>query len=276
MKILNVQIETQKVTDDSIVSEWTTKKITIAMSPLEITMRQWTDFWLTKQGLPDSFNALDSMTGEERNAAFAAFTGLDWQNFTASCLKLVACMVTEKADKMLLSNLPIVSKGDNGVLSLYFQILNTVASYEPQIRESFLFKGEKFIFPKKMTDNVGREWFGSELTAGEAFEALQCAHILNASDENGVYVLEDRKYHTDIAMLATLARYVDDNEIVEKVPVETLEARAFFEKRVAFFQDAPMNIALDMAFFLRNFKILYANTLISQSLTRVLQQALTT
>lgn len=271
MKVLKVSVQIQNTEE---VSRWETKQITIALTPDEITMRQWTDFWIAKMAMPDTFNSIDSMTVEERTKYFASFDEMKWVEFASNCLMLLSCVVDGSEGKTLLRNLPILDKTDDGILVLYFELLSNIAQYEPKNREGFTHKGEKFVFPKATTDSVGREWFGSEITAGEAFEALQCAHILNAKNEFGEYVLNDRKYHTDIAMLATLARRVDENGNIEVTPVETLAMRHFFEHRIKFFSNVPMSVALDMAFFLKSSKLAYMNTLTSRLLTNRLQVAL--
>jgi hypothetical protein len=273
--ILNVKVQTEGIEYGSSEIKWATRKIAVAMTPDAITMRQWSDFWLMKATLPEKFNALDGMTEMQRNAEFAEFTDADWAMFAASALQLLTCMVDD-ADKAFMQNLPIFSTSDNSILALYFTILSAVVNYQPVYRETFTFKGYTFLFPKKTADTMQRMWFGDELTAGEALEALQCAHILNQKDENGNYVLDDRKYHTDVALLATLARKINPDGLVEKVPVETLAMRQFYENRIEFFKDAPMSVALDMSFFFKSSKIAYTNTLTSPSLTNRLRQTLTT
>lgn len=272
MVVFEVQKKIEKLILGIISETWVTERLTVSVTPVSITLRQWSDFWITKSKLPEWFKEAENLTAEEVTDLTATFDEAKTGEYLRCVVELVACFCDKPE---LLRSLPFESSDDNSIIALYAQIIHSIYSYEPKLIESFEHKGVKFVFPKSTTDTFGREWIGAELTTGESIEALQSSHILNSKNEFGEYVLNDRKYHTDIALLASLARKVNQGGTIETMPIETSQMRAFFDERVRFFKDAPMNIALDMAFFLSSSKLRSVNTPIFQLLINRLQQVLT-
>lgn len=268
MIVISVKLNVEKFIDEKWVNEWETHKINVSISPHTITMRMWSDYWVKRSEMPDWFKTMEGMNENELSDYSKAFDESKVSEYMNCIATLVSCFCNKPN---ILRELPF-SENDNSIIALFSKIIHSLYSYEPKYIESFEFKGQRFVFPKTITDQLGRDWVGQELSTGEAIEALQASHILNSKDEHGQYVLNDRKYHTDIALLASLARKVNEDGTIEKVPIETGEARVFFEKRTKFFEDAPMDIALDMGFFLSSGKLASVNTPTYQLLTSLLQQ----
>lgn len=272
MIVLKVQKNIEKYIGQNVVSEWVTEKLNVSVTPDFITMRQWSDFWLCRAKLPEWFRDMESLSNDEMIEYSATFDEAKAAAYMRCVAELVACFC-DKPD--LLRGLPFESSKDNSIVALYARIAQSIYTYEAKPRESFTHKGVQFVFPKSVIDSFGREWTGQELTTGESIEALQSSHVLNARNEFGEYVLGDRKYHTDVALLASLARKVGEDGTIEQVPIETGAMRQFFDERTRFFADVSMNIALDMAFFLSSSRLRSVNILTSALLIKALQQAST-
>lgn len=265
MVVLQVQRKIE-IFGEKLTSKWVTDKLTVSVTPDSITLKQWSDFWLTRSKLPEWFKEYEGRIEEMPDY------GTKLSEYFQHIASLVACFCDKP--ELLRSLLFLINDSPQqewSILALYSRIVHSIYTYEAKLSESFEFKGKTFVFPKTVIDTFGREWYGAELTTGEAIEALQANHVLNAVNEFGEYALGDRKYHTDIALLATLARKVEADGTIEVPPISALESRAFYDARIKFFSDAPMTIALDMAFFLKSSKLAYVNTLISQLPINLLQ-----
>ena len=248
---------------DGMKSE--TIELRFPSGPEEITMRQWTDFMLRKAECPEAMLAIDTVAPEEREALMATWTELDWADFFASCAELLATVVNTDA-ATLMRTLPALEEGQTSLLALYMELARCIEGYVPKQRTGFTHKGHEYTWPETVIDNFGRSWAGQSLTTAEAIEALQTEHVYNAKDENGVYILADRKYHVDITITAILSRRIKGDK-VEQLPLNANERREFIERRVKEFEDLPMSVALDMAFFLTSSKSASALTRLSSMLS---------
>lgn len=229
--------------------------------PDEITMRQWTDFMLRKADCPDFMLRLDTLDPKGREAEMENWQQLDWADFFANCADLLATVVNADA-ATLLKSMPPLEEGQTSLLALYIELAACIEGYVPKQRTGFEHKGHQYTWPDTVVDNFGRSWAGQGLNTAEAIEALQTEHVYNAKDENGVYVLADRKYHVDVTLTALLSRRVKGSK-VESLPLKSNERRSWIERRVKDFEDLPMSVALDMAFFLTTSKIASAVTRLS-------------
>lgn len=221
--------------------------------PDEITMRQWTDFMLRKAECPEFMLRLDTLDPSGKEVAMTAWGQLDWAEFFANCADLLATVVNQDS-ATLLKSMPPLEDGQTSLLALYIELASCIEGYVPKQRKGFTHKGHDYVWPDTVVDNFGRSWAGQGLSTAEAIEALQTEHVYNAKDEQGVYVLADRKYHVDVTLTALLSRR-EKNGKVEALPLKANERRAWIERRVKEFDDLPMSVALDMAFFLTSSKI---------------------
>jgi hypothetical protein len=229
----------------------------------EITMKQWTAFQIRKSECPDFIRALDRLEPAERQAAMEAWEEENWIQFFSCAAEMMSCVVDVKYSD-LLKSMPPIADGQTSLLALYVQLAKSIDGYQPKEPNEFTWKGHKYIWPKSVVEKFGQKWYGNQLTTAEAIEALQTEHVYNAKDENGEFVLKDRKYHVDITLVALLSRRVKPNGEIEEIPLEFNSRRAFVDRRVEEFEDLPMSVALDMAFFLTTSKVASALTLISR------------
>lgn len=263
MKMFDVTIATAVLENGKEVIRSTKRKLSFPSSADEITMRQWTDFQLAKNESPDWFRQLERSDEAKRMELMRSWDEETWGEFFYTLANLISCVVDAKTAD-LLKMFPAIADGKTALATLYLELDGLINGYQPKERQTFEWKGHKYIWPKKLVDNMGHEWWGQELTTAESIEALQIEHVYSAKDNNGEFILADRKYHVDVALLAVLSHRILKDGAIEQVPLEYNARRKFVERRIEEFSSAPMSVCLDMAFFLRTSKTRLAVTRISR------------
>ena len=263
MKVFEVTIATAAVENGKEVMRSARRELSFPQSADEITMRQWTDFQLRKNDAPDWFRELERSDQAKRETLMKAWDEEHWGEFFYTLAELLSCVVDAKAAE-LLKMFPPIADGKTALATLYLSLDATINGYQPKERQTFEWKGHTYIWPQKLVDNMGHEWWGQELNSAEAIEALQIEHVYSAKDKNGEFILADRKYHVDRALLAVLSHRILKDDSIEQVPLEYNARRKFLERRMEEFANAPMSVCLDMAFFLRTSKVRLAVTHISR------------
>ena len=263
MKVFEVTIATSAVEDGKEVMRSSKRELSFPQSADEITMRQWTDFQLRKNDAPDWFKEMERSGKEKREEMMKGWDEETWSEFFYTIADLMTCVVDAKTSEIL-RMFPPIADGKSALATLYLDLDRTINGYQPVERQTFEWKGHTYIWPQKLVDNMGHQWWGQELTTAEAIEALQIEHVYSAKDKNGEYVLADRKYHVDVALLAVLSHRILRDGVIEQVPLEYNARRRFVERRIEEFSMAPMSVCQDMAFFLRISKIRSANILTSR------------
>ena len=264
MKVFELTIARAVMVDGKEQMRSDVKEFRFPETADEIKMRQWTAFQLTKADAPEWFKQLERDDKAKREQSMKAWDEERWSEFFYILAELLCCVVDAKAAD-LLKALPPVSDGKTALATLYLDLDRIISGYQPKERQTFEWKGVTYVWPQKLVDNMGHEWWGQELTSAEAIEALQIEHVYSAKDKNGEYILADRKYHVDVALLTVLSHKVLADGSVEQVPLEYNARRKFVERRIVEFSEAPMSVCLDMAFFLTSSKIRLASTLISHT-----------
>jgi len=259
MRVFEVTIATAALENGKEVMRSTRREMSFPQSAEEITMRQWTDFQLRKNEAPDWFKELERADKPKREAMMKEWDEERWGEFFYTIADLMTCVVDAKAAD-LLRMFPPIADGKTALATLYLELDSIINGYEPKERNTFEWKGHTYVWPQKVVDNMGHQWWGQELTTAEAIEALQIEHVYSAKDNSGEYILADRKYHVDRALVAVLSHRVLKDDSIEQVPLEYNARRRFLENRIELFADAPMSVCLDMAFFLRISKIRLAVT----------------
>ena len=107
--------------------------------------------------------------------------------------------------------------------------------------------------PLRVLDAVGNVHHAPELTTIEAIEALQIEHVYSAK-KNGKFIIKDRRYHTDLGIVACICRKELKGGTLENMPLDMVQRRKWVQRRMKAFEKLPMSIALDVAFFLTNSK----------------------
>lgn len=139
------------------------------------------------------------------------------------------------------------------------KIFTSLATYKAQPRTSFEHRGRTFIVPPSSVTKIGEYEQVLHLPnarAGEVIEALQRSHLYGAKNEQGENVLPDAKYHTDLAMIASICRMkvggTDEEPELEEIPYGMEKFSPFVDERMQLLADLPANIAIDVSFFLLN------------------------
>lgn len=263
MQIFEVTIATAAVQNGKEVMRSARRELSFPQNADEITMRQWTDFQLKKNDAPDWFKEMERADQPKREAMMKVWDEERWGEFFYVLADLLSCVVDAKAAE-LLKAFPPIADGKTALATLYLNLDATINGYQPKERNTFEWNGYTYVWPQKLVDNMGHEWWGQELTTAEAIEALQIEHVYSAKDKNGEFILADRKYHVDVALVAVLSHRVLKDGDIEQVPLEYNARRKFVERRIEEFSKAPMSVCLDMAFFLRTSKLRSASILISR------------
>lgn len=263
MNVFEVTIATAKLEGGREVVRSERKEFRFPQSADEITMRQWMDFQLRKNETPEWFRQLERDDQVKREETMKSWDEERWGEFFYTIADLLTCVVDSTAADIL-KGFPPLADGKTALATLYIQLNTIINGYQPKERNTFEWKGNTYVWPQKVVDNMGHQWWGQELTTAEAIEALQIEHVYSAKDKNGEYILADRKYHVDVALLAVLSHKVLKEGNIEQVPLEYNARRKFVERRIEEFSKAPMSVCLDMAFFLKTSKIRLAVTHISR------------
>jgi hypothetical protein len=263
MKIYELTIGYSKWVGGKEVHYSKVKNLNFPSSPDDITMRQWMDFQLKKLASPQFILDLWEAPIEDQNTTIETWKEREWSEFLVNTAEMLSCIVDAKTAE-LLHGLPAIETGGGAsVLTLYHEVDQMISGYVPQKRQSFEWKGSVYIWPEIVVDGIEREWYGHNLSTAQSIQALQTEHVYNAKDENGNFFVEDRRYHVDIALVATLSRKVLKDDVIETLPLDFNERMRHIENRIKIFADLPMSICLDMAFFLSSLKHASALTLLS-------------
>lgn len=240
--------------NEDLVTENKAFILNIPSEPKEMTMLQWSKFMETLQDTPDWFIGIDYTNEKAYQESTKEMTDDHWIEYSLHLARCVACVSPNEIQfKELLNS---ISKKDlnksaqDTLLGMYIQLVNTVNTYKPKERKSFTHKGKKYIFPISAIDTLGNKTVGNELSTIESIEALNYAQLFASKDKNGKSHFEHPKYKTDTALLACLARRVEEGEPVEQMPLEMQKRRSFIDGRIRTFSDVSFDIALDMGFFL--------------------------
>lgn len=249
----------------------------------EISLKKWSDFHIARKDCPNWFLEIETMDKEKREAALKEWTEQHWIEFYLNVADLLT-VFCDKDIRTLLGNPKATDIKDrrsgDGIIAMYAQLSSMILSYVPKKIQGFSFKGKQYVIPLDLIDQIGRVWTGAEMSTMTAVEALQVEHVLNAKNEKGEFILEDRKYQTDVALIACLSRMVlsedeDGDKRIEEMPLDRINRTKWIDRRMKLFGNIPMDLGLDISFFLLRSKSRYMNTLTFSMLSQTLQKALT-
>lgn len=250
----------------------------------EVTNRMWCDFHALRDAQPKWFLQFEELAPEMRLGEMASWDSAKWCDFyvvIATLLTAFGGVVSTSSDSdatpptidqiMKLGGSGAID-GGNSLIAIYTEIVAMVLSYVPgNFDDTFTHKGQQFAINKPLIDRWGNQWFGQQLNVGDAIEALQVEHVLNQKTSSGEYAVTDRRFHRDAALLAILMQKVLPNGELEKPPINSEMRKEFMERRIKFFEDAPVTLALSAAFFLRSSNNAFIATLTSVFASRVVE-----
>jgi len=241
----------------------------------EITLRDFVDYSLVMQDAPEKLKELSKLQDPElQQIEYAKWSQIDLHNYYVFIAKCLSCLckvqqgkVKQRANLEQILNLKIGSpeavdtESYDSLFALFKLVSGIINSYEPKERQYFEHKGKRFAVPTKFIDDYGRSRYAPNMTTIEALEALQVEHVFSAKGEDGELVYKDRYYHTDLGVMAAICRECDKGgTVIDALPLDMHERESFLARRIKFFSDVTMDIALDVDFFLLNSKRILLHT----------------
>lgn len=228
-----------------------TQEITFPATVDEITMKMWSDYFIAKESDPDWVKEMEKLPAPAQLEKMGEWDNKQWCDYYILVIKYLQCFTS--SDLALLADAPLME--GNGIMAIYFQIIAMINTYEPTVRETFEYKGERYVVDRIEVDRFGRTHYGKNLTANQVIDALQYEHIFSVKSPDGKFMIEDRRYQIDIALLALLTKKVNPDGTLDERPLDYMERQAWTEDKIMRFMDVPMPIALDIDFFLRSLKM---------------------
>ncbi len=239
----------------------------------EVTFKMWCDYFQMKEVDPDWAKELEKMSAELQLEVMATWTDEQWLSYYLLILQYLTCFT--QSDLKDLANAPLMGDAGNGLVSIYLMLIGMVNSYEPTAAETYWYKGDTYIIDKVETDRFNRTVYGKNMTANQMVDALQYEHVFSVKDEKGKFLINDRKFQIDIALIAVLSKKVLKDGSFDERPLDYVQRQEWTEAKIQHFMDAPMTIALDVSFFLRSSKSKSQNIRTLSSFSRVLKSSLT-
>jgi len=229
------------------------KTLSIKNSVDEITLREFVDFQLLLADADAYIAEFLKLEGEESIECASAWDAQQWIGFYSFLASAVG--IFGNCDIYDLMELPkdMAINGEQGgdsLVALFKLVTGAISSYEPQMINKFNYKGKTFLVPPKIASNLGRPEYGPGTKTIEFIEALQVEHVFGAKGEDGEFLIKDRRYHTDLGIMAAICRMVKPDGTVERLPLDMNERRNFISQRIKFFENIPIRVALDVGFFL--------------------------
>lgn len=218
----------------------------------EIKFKQWHDYFLLKEDDPDWAKEIEKLPAAKQLELMGGWDDEQWLSYYNLILRYLECFTD--SDISVLADAPLMGDGGNGLVSIYLSIVGMINSYQPKEIETFEYKGDTYIIDKVDIDRFGRKTHGGRLTMNQVLDSLQYEHIFNVKDDKGVFVVKDRKFQIDIALVALLSKKVMPDGSFDERPLDFVERTEWTNSKILHFMDAPMTLALDVSFFLFNSK----------------------
>lgn len=231
-------------------------KSSIPISIDEMTFRSWVDFHLLLEAWQDWLKEFAALPAPRQVEARQDWTPAQSAEYWIEILKIIANFAEGATFEDLLDLRLYAQEGKadfDNVEMLSRAIFSAITQYKPKERSEFIHKGVRFVVPGKEVVKIAQytqTTFAPKATAGEIIEALQRAHIFGANLPDGKPAIPDKRYHTDLAAVASVCRVVDKKGKVEEVPLGQASFADFVTKRMAFLADLPADVAIDVSFFL--------------------------
>ena len=239
----------------------------------EITFKMWCAYFEMKEADPDWAKEMEKLPPKDQLEMMGQWEDEQWLSYYLLILQYLTCFTS--SDLKSLADAPLMGDAGNGLVSIYLVLIGLVNSYEPNAIESFEYKGDTYIIDEVETDRFGRTMYGKNLTANQVVDALQYEHIFNVKDEKGTFLIADRKFQIDVALIAVLTKKVLKDGSFDERPLDYVKRQEWTEAKIMHFMDAPMTIALDVSFFLRSSKLKSLNTRTRETFSSRLKYSLT-
>lgn len=238
-------------------------------------MRQWCDYHLLIDSMPDWFKTFAKLSPEKQLASMQLWKGVHFAEYYLFMIRVVEIFGDRKLEDLRnLVNRGKWSKEDETALDTFTTIatviISNLASYKAEEMQYFEYKGKLWKMPevsRTMLAGFEQIEYGPSLTVGQVIENLQRSHIYGAKGEDGQALVEDARYQTDLATVATMARKVlkrgkrGGEDVLEELPLGISAYTDFVNKRIKYFEKLPARVGLNANFFLLNSGARFVQTL---------------
>jgi len=228
------------------------KEIKFRSHPSEITLAQYTEMQILLQDAPEHIAPMLDGGSED----LPQWTPWQWQEFFIFIASVLSIFTDEDFEALL--DIPQTPKSGlieedagHSLVALFYTITNAIGQYAPKERSKFVHNGITYLVPSTLTRNISAPVLGPGISTIEAVEALQLQHVLGVVTDDKLKMI-DRRYKTDLGVMACLCRAIGKDGKVEQMPLDINQRRAFVEKRMMIFESVTMDVAFDVSFFLTN------------------------
>lgn len=155
------------------------------------------------------------------------------------------------------------------ILTLYAHLVFLLKQYVPSELVSLKrfplnYKGEEFhVIGKEFIKGVN---FEMPLTAGEAVAISELRDFFSKKQKEDQNITNDLLFTLGLHEMAILLRKEG-----EDIPSDVVARRAFLDERGKYFKDLPMDVVLDLRFFLTNIIQIYASGMIYEATSKASQ-----
>lgn len=205
------------------------KKVKLPTQPSEVTLKTYCELELYLKGLPDWF----------KQAQFENLSELDTGNFYLYICKILS--IFSGQPKELFEGVTMDELGKNSLILMYLNIPTLIMTYKPQERKEFKYRGQTYIVPHNVINKITGREEQPKLTMIEGTLLMQYNHIYSKSEA----VEQLGTYHKILLIISVLCRKKG-----EVLPSDDKMIEGFTAGRKKLFENLPMNIALDVWFFL--------------------------
>lgn len=260
MNVFQVKVVKKFYENGKIKQRTITSEVELPSEIDEIKARHWDAYFRIKEIDPDWLKEMESHNADDQLGIMATWDEARWDEYYSQIIKYLSCFTDSEI--LYIANAPMTEETGNGLLSIYFSILGMINSYEPVAIEEFEYKGEKYIIDTVEVDRFGKTHYGKNFTANQVIDALQYEHVFNVKGEDNKYLIADRRYQIDLALIAVLTKKVLQDGSLDERPLDFIERGKWTDAKIEHFKDMPMSLARNVAFFLTNLKKNSLNTLI--------------
>ena len=260
---LNYQVERLSAETGKRERKSVSLELALPSSVHEITLLQWVQYHKLRIAAPPVVTRLETADGQES-------TGISteaWTQYISFVAQALAIFSGVDAD-ILLSATTLDDSGKDGIIAMYMSVVKPLLEYQAKDREFFMWKGRRYAVPENVKQSFGVQLIGGKMNVAQAIDALSINHTLGQYGPDGAEMIENQRYHNDIMLTAALCREVYRDGTIEVPSTDFIERRRWLDDRAEVFKDLPMDIALDVAFFLSDLKGKLLNTLSSALLLR--------
>ena len=203
------------------------------------------------ENIPEFLLSFLSLSAKDKEEAFENISPDTLLEMLDFYIRLLEAVTGESMETV--KDLPLLDDKGGAIFALGSIVMRFISEYKPKEIREFQYKGDTYKMPEiDMIEisNITQKSWGANMKTGEVIEALQRAKIFSQRGEEGDLFVDNGLFYSDLGMVASLARKVDQNGVEEGKPLGLSAFSDFVNKRMAHFEDLPASVLRDAAFFL--------------------------